>query len=85
MKPVMREAKVQGNEDWPKWMVMGSVTYSEAARRMALWCYNFSKKKSLPKTLRILVRDQDGPDWKGFEFDVEVRVDAKVTALRGED
>ena len=84
MKPVMREAKVQGNKDWPKWMVMGNVTYSEAARRMANWCYQFSKQKKLPQTLRILVRNQDGSG-KEFPFDVDVSVSVKVTCLRGDE
>ena len=84
MKPIMREAKIEGNEDWPKWMVMGSVTYSEAARRMAMWCYNFSKVKKLPRSLRVLVRDQDGSG-KEFPFDVQVRVDTKVIPLRGDE
>lgn len=82
MKPVMREAKIDGNKDWPSWMSMGSVTYSEAARRMANWVYQFSKEKKLPKTLRVLVRDQDGGG-KEFPFDVSVSVAVKVTALRG--
>lgn len=83
MKPVMREAKVEGNKDWPKWMVMGSVTMAEAARRMAIWKYNFSKEKKTPTTLRILVRDQDGSG-KEFPFDVEVKVTFNVTCLRGD-
>jgi len=84
MKPVSREAQVQGNEDWPKWMVMGNVTYSEAAKRMANWCYQFSKQKKLPQTLRILVRDQDGSG-REFPFDVDVSVSVEVTCLRGDE
>ena len=84
MKPVMREAKVEGNKDWPDWKPVGNVTMAEAARRMAQWKYNFSKVKKLPKTLRILVRDQDGSGIE-FPFDVELRVETKVTALRGKD
>ena len=84
MKPVLREAKVEGNKDWPNWQPMGNVTMAEAARRMAQWKYNFSKVKKLPKKLRILVRDQDGSG-KEFPFDVEVRVQIDVTPLRGED
>ena len=84
MKLVMREAKVEGHEDWPKWMVMGNVTMAQAARRMAVWKYNFSKQKKVPKTLRILVRDQDGSG-KEFPFDVEVKVTFNVKCLRGDE
>ena len=84
MKPVMREAKVEGNKDWPNWMVMGSVTMAEAAKRMAIWKYNFSKEKKTPTTLRILVRDQDGSG-KEFPFDVEVKVQIDVKCLRGDE
>lgn len=84
MKPVLREAKVEGNKDWPNWMPMGNVTMSEAARRMAQWKYNFSKVKKLPKTLRVLVRDQNGSG-KEFPFDVEVKIQINVKSLRGED
>lgn len=84
MKPILREAKVQGNKDWPKWMVMGSVTMAEAAKRMAIWKYNFSKEKKIPATLRILVRDQDGSG-KEFPFDVEAKVIFNVKCLRGDE
>lgn len=84
MKPIMREARVEGNKDWPNWQAMGNVTMSEAARRMAMWKYNFSKTKKLPKTLRILVRDQGGSGPE-FPFDVEVKVKVNVKPLRGED
>ena len=83
-KPILREARVVGNKDWPKWMPMGNVTYSEAARRMAMWFYNFDKKKKIPNKLEIFVRDQ-GVNGIQFPFDVELRVDTKVTALRGKD
>jgi hypothetical protein len=81
-KLVLREARVVGNKDWPKWMPMGNVTYSEAARRMAMWFYNFDKKKKIPNKLKILVRDQ-GVNGIQFPFDVELRVDITVKALRG--
>lgn len=84
MTTVEREAQVSGNKDWPKWMNMGNVTYSEAARRMAMWCYNFSKEKKLPNTLRILVRDKNGSGTE-FPFDVHVKVEAHVTAIRGDE
>ena len=84
MKPVLREAKVEGNKDWPNWQPMGNVTMAEAARRMAQWKYNFSKVKKLPKTLRVLVRDQNGSG-KEFPFDVEVKIQINVKSLRGED
>ena len=84
MKPVSREARVDGCKDWPNWMPMGNVTMAEAARRMAQWKYNFSKVKKLPKTLRVLVRDHDGSG-KEFPFDVEVKIQINVKSLRGED
>ena len=84
MRPVMREAKVDGNKDWPEWMAFGNVTYSEAARRMANWVYQFSKEKKLPKTLRVLVRDQE-EGGKEFPFDVAVSISVKVTPLRGDE
>ena len=83
-KPLLREARIAGHKDWPKGMPMGNVTYSEAARRMALWCYNFDKVKKIPNKLQIFVRDQGG-EWIEFPFDVELRVDTKVTALRGDN
>lgn len=83
-KPLLREARIAGHKDWPKWMPMGNVTYSEAARRMAVWFYNFDKVKKLPNKLRVFVRDQDGSGIE-FPFDVELRVDTKVTALRGDN
>ncbi len=84
MKPLIREAQVEGNNDWPNWMPMGAVTMSEAARRMAIWKYNFSKEKKLPQSLRILVRDQDGAG-KEFPFDVEAKVIFNVKCLRGDE
>jgi hypothetical protein len=83
-KPILREARIAGHKDWPKWMPMGNVTYSEAARRMALWFYNFDKAKKIPSKLKIFARDQDGNGIE-FPFEVELRVDTKVTALRGDN
>ena len=83
-KRISREARIVGHENWPSWMAMGFVTYSEAARRMALWFYQFDKSKKLPNSLQIVVRDQNGNGIE-FPFKVVLSVDAKVTALRDDD
>ena len=84
MKPIMREAKVEGSKDWPNWMPMGNVTMSEAAHRMAAWKYNFSKVKKIPRTLKILVRDQ-GEGHREFPFSVKIHVKIDVTPIRGDE
>lgn len=82
-KPLLREARVENEKDWPEWMAMGNVTMVEAARRMAMWHFTWSKVKKLPKTLTVMVRDGQGkPE---FPHEVTLKVDAKVKPLRGDE
>jgi len=80
---LFREAQIRDGDNKTEWMNMGNVTMVEAARRMAMWHFHLSKKRSLPKTLTIYVRGSEGG--KEFPMSVSLQVSTKVIAFRGDD
>lgn len=77
---VDREARLK---DGDRWLAFGNVTMVEAAKRLAIWTYNWNPVKRLPQEFVCFVRE------KGSEtehrVDVKLRMEVVATPRRGDD
>lgn len=84
VKPVERQARIVSDTASSDWLPCGSVTFVEAAEKVAAFEYFKSKAKKLPKTLKIIVRDMERPEIE-FTHEVHVSLNIEVKPLRGDD
>lgn len=77
---VDREARLKESNQW---MAFGNVTMVEAAKRLAIWTYNWNSKKRLPQEFICIVREKGSETTHQVEVTLRMTSDAKP--VRGDE